>query len=92
MENKTTTELLDLLGKAPKEGEKGYDEFWASDGKYGEIMSELKNRYPFFQILHEDDDEALPAVWDAIDEMKEDIKLLKRHKHDERSGDVMTRI
>ena len=92
MENKTTTELLELLNKAPEEGEKGYDQFWASDGIYEQAVEELKTREPFIQIFGEDGDTSLPAVWEAIEEIKADIKLLKRHKHDEKSGDVMTRI
>jgi len=92
MENKTTTELLELLNKAPEEGEKGYDEFWASDGTYNQIMEELKNREPFLQILGEDWDTSLPAVWEEIEELKAEIKNLKRHKHDNKSGDVLIRI
>ena len=92
MENKTTTELLELLNKAPKEGEKGYDEFWSSDGKYERVMDEIKTRYPFYNILNEDDDESLPSVWKVIKELQEEVKLLKRHKHEEKSGDVMIRI
>ena len=30
-------------------------------------------------------------VGDAFDEVRDDIKLLKRHKHEERTGDVMVR-
>ena len=92
MENKTTTELLDLLDKTPKEGEKGYDDFWASGGKYQQIITELKEREPFIQILGEDWDASLPAVWEEIESLQEDIKKLKRHKHEEKSGDVVIRI
>ena len=92
MENKTTTELLELLYKVPEEGEKGYDEFWVTDGKYRQIMEELKSREPFLQILGDNWDESIPALWEVISELRKDIKLLKRHKHDEKSGDVMARI
>lgn len=92
MENKTTTELLELLRKTPEEGDKGYDEFWASDGIYERAIEELKNREPFTQILGEDEDRSLPAVWEEIEKLQDEIKKLKRHKHDERSGDVMIRI
>jgi hypothetical protein len=92
MENKTTIELLELLNKAPKEGEKGYDEFWASEGKYEQLMGELETREPFVQILGKDWDTSLPAVWEAIEKIIEDIKKLKRHKHEEKSGDVVVRI
>lgn len=92
MENKKTTELLELLSNTPKEGEKGYDEFWASDGTYEEIMEELISREPFLQILGEDWDTSLPAVWEEIEDLKADIKKLKRHKHGEKSGDVLIRI
>ena len=87
MENKKTTELIDLLQNLSEE--KGDFE---EGGKYEKIFGELRNREPFLQILGEDYDESLPAVWEAIKEIQEDIKLLKRHKHDERSGDVMVRI
>ncbi len=92
MENKTTTELLELLNKSPEEGEKGYDEFWETDGIYEEIMEELKTREPFSSILNPDYDESLPSAFEAIKELEEEVKKLKRHKHDERSGDVLIRI
>jgi len=92
MENKTTIELLELLNKSPKEGEKGFDEFWASDGIYEKAMKELKSREPFIQILGEDWDTSLPAVWEEIEDLKAEIKKLKRHKHGDKSGDVLIRI
>ena len=85
MENKTTTELLDLLTKLiDKNGnlKEGYEK----------TMEELKNREPFYQILHEDFDESLPALKEQIDELVGEIKKLKRHKHDEKTGDVLIRI
>ena len=87
MENKTTTELIDLLNNLSEE--KGD---FNEGGKYEKIMGELETREPFIQILGEDWETSLPAVWEAIKEIQEDIKLLKRHKHEEKSGDVMIRI
>ncbi|MDZ4227859.1 MAG: hypothetical protein U1E54_01295 [Candidatus Levybacteria bacterium] len=87
MENKTTTELIDLLNNLSEE--KGD---FKEGGKYEKILGELKDREPFLQILGEDWDTSLPAVWKAIEEIQKDIKLLKRHKHEEKSGDVMIRI
>lgn len=92
MENKTTIELLELLHKAPAEGEKDYDKFWGSEGTYEQIMDEIKEREPFLQILGEDWDTALPAVWEAIEGILETLKELRRHKHEQKSGDVMVRI
>lgn len=88
MENKTTVELLELLRKLPDSG----DEVWGKGGKYEQIMGELVTRHPFFDILDPDFDESLPVAWEAIKELQDEIKKLKRHKHDERSGDVVVRI
>lgn len=89
LENKTTTELLNELGGLDyKNNEKSF----VSGGEYEQLIEELKSREPFIQILDENWDTALPAVWEAIKEIREDIKLLKRHKHDEKSGDVLVRI
>ena len=87
MENKTTTELLDLLSKLKEE--KGD---YARGGKYEQIMDELKTREPFFTLLNPDFDESLPAALEAIKDLQEEIKKLKRHKHDPKTGDVMIRI
>lgn len=85
MENKKTTELIDELNSLK---ETDYN----SDGKYEKLIAELEKREPFLQILGEDWVDSLPAVWEAIQEIRESIKLLKRHKHDEKSGDVMVRV
>ena len=85
LENKTTTELLNELNNLKEDD-------YASNGRYEQLIGELRNREPFIQILGEDWDESLPAVWEAIKDIREDIKLLKRHKHDEKSGDVLVRI
>lgn len=85
MENKKTSELLDLLHSlTDKEGnlKEGYDE----------ALEELKSREPFFTLLNSDWDESLPAILETLKEIKADIKLLKRHKHDEKNGDVMVRV
>ena len=87
MENKTTTELLDLLSKLSEE--KGD---WQTGGKYEQIMDVLKTREPFTELLNEDYDESLPSAWIAIKGLQEEIKKLKRHKHDPKTGDVMIRI
>jgi hypothetical protein len=87
MENKTTTELLDILSKLKEE--KGD---FASGGKYEQIMDVLKTREPFTYLLNEDWDTSLPAASEAIKDLQEEIKKLKRHKHDPKSGDVMIRI
>jgi predicted AlkP superfamily phosphohydrolase/phosphomutase len=92
MENKTTTELLELLHEAPKEKEKCYDEFWSSGGKYEQIMAELESREPFLQILGKDWDTSIPALFEKIELLEEEVKKLKRHKHDKNSGDVLIRI
>ena len=85
MENKTTTELLDLLTKL-------IDEDGSYKDGFEEALDELKTREPFFRILEEDYDEGLPEAFRQLEEIKDDIKKLKRHKHDEKTGDVMARI
>ena len=90
LENKTTTELLNLLDKL---GDSDLDsKAYKAGGEYEQLIGELSNREPFLQILDEDWDTALPAVWRAIEDIQEQIKLLKRHKHDDKSGDVLVRI
>ena len=90
MENKTTTELLELLRWGSKLIDK---EGKILDGdKYEEVWAELRQREPFFTILNEDWDEGLPAAWEAIEKLQSEVKKLKRHKHEEKSGDIMIRI
>lgn len=91
MENKTTTELLDLLGKLDKEIEKDEDGKFDYD-KYDEVIEEIKTRYPFSEILGEHSDPNDFTLEERIDSLEADIKLLKRHKHEDKSGDVMIRI
>ena len=84
MENKTTTELLNLLTKlVDKDGhlQEGYEE----------ALEELKSRTPFYEIFSEDYEESIPWLLAEIENLKEDVKKLKRHKHDT-NGDVLIRI
>lgn len=85
MENKTTTELLDLLSKLK-------DDDYGFGGKYENIIDVLKTRDPFIELLNETHDTSLPSAWEAIKDLQEEIKKLKRHKHDPKTGDVMIRI
>ncbi len=87
MENKTTTELLDLLSKLSEE--KGD---WQTGGRYEQIMDVLKTREPFTYLLNDNYEESLPSAWEAIKDLQEENKKLKRHKHDPNSGDVMVRV
>lgn len=87
MENMKTTELIDDINSCSDE--KGD---FREGGTYEKLIGELEIREPFIQILGKDFDSSLPAVWEAIDEIRADIKALKRHKHEEKSGDVMIRI
>ena len=89
LENKKTTELLDRLGELDSDKD---EKSFVSGGEYEQLIEELNSREPFIQILDENWDTALPAVWEAIRDIREEIKLLKRHKHDEKSGDVLIRI
>jgi len=85
MENKKTTELLDLLQTLiDKDGNllEGYEE----------AFEELKKREPFFQIFDDGWEDSLPWLTNKIEELEAEIKKLKRHKHDIKSGDVLIRI
>jgi hypothetical protein len=86
MENKNTTELLDLLNQ------EFTDEDFNDGGKYQLIMNELKNRSPFQEMLNEVYEESLPHLANQLETLQSDVKLLKRHKHDEKNGDVLVRI
>ena len=79
MENKTTTELLELLRKKGTGSGDNYDQ-----EVYESALAELRKRSPFWEMLDEDWEEGLPAAWEAIKQLKEDVKLLKRHKHGQR--------
>ncbi|OGM10543.1 hypothetical protein A2159_01305 [Candidatus Woesebacteria bacterium RBG_13_34_9] len=87
MENKTTTELLDLYKTLMDEegnilNQDEYDAWW----------EEIKQREPFFQIINEDWEDSLPVLKEKIENIQDDIDLLKRHKHEEKTDDVMIRI
>ena len=85
MENKKTTELIDLLHKlVDKDGR-------LKDGNT-EALEELKLREPFYTILQEDCQDGLPDLAEKVGELQEEVKLLKRHKHDVKTGDVLVRI
>lgn len=86
MENKTTTELLNLLQKLDTEKD------FSVDGKYQQIMNVLKEREPFCNIFNEDYENSLEWLGSQIEELKSEIKKLKRHKHDEKTNDVLIRI
>lgn len=84
MENKKTSELLDLLAKNTGDS---YDSEFQE-----ELTAELAKRSPFFELLNPDWDESIPALVLRLDEFEAEIKKLKRHKHDEKTGDVMIRV
>lgn len=85
MENKKTSELIDMLDELKEDD-------YSEGGKYQKIMGELETREFPLQILGEDWDTSLPMAWKAIEELQEEIKKLKRHKHDDKTGDVMVRV
>jgi len=86
MENKTTNELLEILfKKGTGAGDKYEQEVQDS------AFAELSKRSPFWEIFNEDWESSLPTAHTLIKELQEEIKKLKRHKHDA-NGDVMIRI
>ncbi len=87
MENKTTTELIDLLSKLSEDKDD-----YKSGGSYQQIMDVLREREPFTELLNEEWDESLPSAWEAIKDLQDEIKKLKRHKHDSKTGNVLIRI
>jgi NH3-dependent NAD+ synthetase len=87
MENKTTTELLDLLYKIENLPDDKAD--W---DKYEEVLTELRTRNPFKEIIGESMENDEATLQEKVEELLEDVKLLKRHKHDINSGDVLVRI
>jgi hypothetical protein len=92
MENKTTTELLDLLFKIERKAEKDTDgkKDWAD---YEEVLAELRKRPPFDSLIGNRQSEGYePSLKEAMEDVQDDLKKLKRHKHDEHSGDVLVRI
>lgn len=85
MENKTTTELLDLLESlVTKEGN--------LKAGWEDALEELKSREPFNAILKNSvisDEETLEG---RIENIEQSIKELKRHKHNPNNCDVLIRI
>ncbi len=97
MENKTTSELLDLIGKysVKERNEKEISDKECDN--YVAAIKELQNRAPFNLIFDEDyyseENPTLEARLNTSEENQEDFgKKIRRHKHDEKSGDVMIRI
>jgi hypothetical protein len=90
MENKKTTELLDLLWEienTPEEKQK--DSHWH---KYNEVRAELEKRPPFNELIGQREETNEFSHAERLNDIDEDLKLLKRHKHDDKSGDVLVRI
>ena len=99
MENKTTTELLDLIGKysVKERNDKEISDKECED--YVGAIKELQQRAPFNLIFNSEDNyysEEKPTLEERLDTIEENLedfeKKIKRHKHDEKSGDVMIRI
>jgi hypothetical protein len=90
MENKATSELLDLLWKLENTPEdKQKEDHW---DQVDEVRAELWKRPPFNDILGTREERNEFTHEERLDGLEEDVKLLKRHKHDEHSGDVLVRI
>jgi hypothetical protein len=60
--------------------------------KYEEVLGELRNREPFKRIIGESPVNDEGTLAEKVEDLLEDVKLLKRHRHDKHSGDVMIRI
>ncbi len=90
MENKATSELLDLLWKMDKKSEKDGADL---PDEYGDVFAELRKRPPFDIIIGDRQNDGFdPSLEEKMEEVTGDIKLLKRHKHDDKNGDVLVRI
>ena len=89
MENKKTTELLDLLMKV------SFDEK-SNQHDIDDVFAELCKRPPFDKLFGENQygsSNTREMTHDErLEELEDDVKLLKRHKHDDKSGDVLVRI
>lgn len=86
MENKKTSELLDLIDQDPET-----DEDWK---KFEEANAELEKRWPFSKLFGETLYSNVEDMTheERLEALEDEVKLLKRHKHDPNSGDVMVRI
>jgi len=91
MENKTTIELLELIGKLEAEANKDPDGKTDWD-KYEEAINELKTRELFRGIYGTKDDKNDLTFQERIKELEDNVKKLCRHSHQEKSGDVVIRI
>jgi hypothetical protein len=58
--------------------------------KFADVLAELRTREPFSRFIGID--VGNPSLDEKVDQLLEDVKLLKRQKHDEHSGDVLIRI
>jgi len=87
LENKKTSELLDRLHDLTK-----YDRDYSKEEELEreEIKEELLFREPFYSLNYPNDNG--DSLEEIVEEFSEDIKKLKRHKHDEKTGDVTVRI
>lgn len=99
MENKTTSELLDLIGKYDVKSRNDKDCSDKETDDWVEAHKELKLRSPFCFFLDKEEeyfDETKPSLQERIislEENSEDFeKKVRRHKHDPLTGDVMIRI
>lgn len=92
VENIATTKLLDLiheLDESARIEDEDEDIDW---DYYGELTAELDKRYPFNQILGAREEQNETTLKEDVENLEEDVKFLKRHKHDSNSGDVLIRI
>ena len=90
MENKATSEILDLLWKLEKKSEKSGE---GLPDEYDEAIAELRKRPPYDRIIGDRQNEGYdPSMEELLKDATGDIKLLKRHKHDDKSNDVLIRI
>lgn len=92
MENKETSELLDLLWKMDQSTDETVSDWDAHWKTYGEVRAELEKRPPFNEIIGEREERNEYSHEERLEDLENEIKLLKRHKHDTNSGDVMVRI
>ena len=60
--------------------------------KHSEAYAELCKRPPFEELIGTREEDNEYSHEEQIGSLEEDVKLLKRHKHDEKSGDVLIRI
>ena len=87
MENKTTVELLKILHEKGTGSGEDYNQ-----ETYEQAFAELRKRSPFWELFDEDWEEGIPAILERLKDLEDEVKRLKRHKHDDTTGDVMIRI